>query len=175
MTYTGNDTLTKIVAEAMPSLMPATEMKRWKRIDHAISDDGYINVDALVILGSLYVAFLFDNTTYNSTSTAVFTSCIEANPDIGNGTWTLNVQANSRGAHTTGTGINYRLMIDGTAYNEIFKTAPTTHAAPFFVNAVVPGIDGGRSVNILAEFKCDSAATATISDTTLQIIAVRTA
>jgi hypothetical protein len=175
MKYSGNDTLTKIVAEAMPSLMPASEMRRWKRIDHAIDDSGYVSADAIQLLGTLYVAFLMDDTTYNSTSTLDFTTCLEANPELGNGTWTLNVQANSRGGHSTGTSIDYRLRIDGLGYTTVTHTAPATGAAPFYTNEIVSGLDGGRAVNILAEFKCDTAATATISDTTLQIIGIRTA
>jgi hypothetical protein len=175
MRYSGNDTLTKIVAEAMPSLMPASEMRRWKRIDHAIDDSGYINSEAVQLLGNIYVAFLMDDTTYNSTITADFTTCCEANIELGNGTWTLNVQANSRGGHSTGTSIDYRLRIDGLGYTTVTHTAPATGAAPFYTNEIVSGLDGGRAVNILAEFKCDTAATATISDTTLQIIGIRTA
>jgi hypothetical protein len=175
MKYSGNDTLTKIVAEAMPSLMPASEMRRWKRIDHAIDDSGYVNVEAVQLLGALYVAFLIDDTTYNSATTADFTTCCEANIELGNGTWTLNVQAQSRGGHSAGTSIDYRLRIDGLGYTTVTKSAPTTHAAPITTNEIVSGLDGGRSVNILAEFKCDTGATATVSNTTLQIIGIRTA
>jgi hypothetical protein len=175
MKYSGNDTLTKIVAEAMPSLMPASEMRRWKRIDHAIDDSGYVNVEAVQLLGTLYVAYLLDDTSRASASTTDYTVAIEANPEIGNGTWTLNVQAQSRGTHSTGTNIDYRLVIDGVVYNPISRTAATAGASPFATNAIVTGMDGGRSVNILAEFKCATAATAVVNNNTLQIIGIRTA
>jgi hypothetical protein len=176
MKYSGNDTLTKIVAEAMPSLMPASEMRRWKRIDHAISDDGYINAGAVQLLDTLLVTALLDDTQYNSTSTTDYTTCCEMNPTLGNGTWTMIVQAQSRGGHSASSNIDYRLNIDGIAYNEVTRSAPTSATQlPFFTNAVIPGLDGGRTVNVRAEFKCDSAATVTITDSTLQIIAVRTA
>jgi hypothetical protein len=173
--FTGEDRLTAIVAQAMPALIPVSDIKRWKRVDRAIDASGYIDPSSVQLLGNLYMAFLLDDTQYVTTSTTVYTTCIEANPEIGNGTWTLYVQAQSRGNLSAVTNIDYRLSIDGVTYGEISRSAPSTSAAPFFTNAIVTDVDGGRSVNVLAEFKCASAATATVNDSTLQIIAIRTA
>jgi hypothetical protein len=104
--FTGEDRLTAIVAQAMPAIIPVSDIKRWKRVDRAIDDSGFIDPSSVQLLGNLYVAFLIDDSVFNSASTVSYTTCIEANPELGNGTWTMAVQASSRGRHTTGTNID---------------------------------------------------------------------
>jgi hypothetical protein len=171
---TGDDTLTRIVAPAMEALMPASALKRWKRVDFALDDSGVVNINAVQILGSMQITSTLDDTAYNSTSTSVYTECVITTMTLGTGTWALIVNAMSRGAHSAGTSIDYRLNVNGDAYNEITRTAPAAAAAPFFTTATVTALPGG-DVAIAAEFKCDAGSTATISDSVLTVIAMRTA
>ena len=172
---TGDDTLTRILAPAMPAIMPASELKRWKRVDFALDDSGFVNIDAVKVIGGLLVSATLDDTLVTSTSTSAYTTCVSTTITLGDGTWTVMAQAASRGSHSAGTSIDYRLNIDGTAYNEITRTAPTSGAAPFFTVATVTGMAGGSDVAIAVEFKCDAGSTATITDSTLSVTAIRTA
>jgi hypothetical protein len=172
--FTGEDRLTAIVAQAMPALIPVDDIKRWKRVDRAIDDSGYIDPSSVQLLGNLLVAFLTEDTVVANASTTAYVTCIEANPELGNGTWTLNVHASASAFHSAGGNTDFRLNIEGVAYDVVTHTAPTAASAPFFTTAIVSGLDGGRAINVLAEFKCSSVAPATVNDATLQIIAVRT-
>jgi hypothetical protein len=175
MSFSGEDTLTRMFMPVAEAVMPRAELRRRKRIDAAIDQSGFVEPDAVQILGSLQVTCTLDATAYNSTSTSVWTTCVETVMTLGAGTWTLIVTAMSRGTHSAGTSIDYEINIDGTAYNEVTRTAPTSGGAPFFTTATVTAMPGGNDVSILAEFKCDAGSTATISDSVLQVIALRTA
>lgn len=174
MTRTHEDRLTRIVGEAMPALLPVRGLDHMKRIEYAIDRTGRVNANAVQLLGALDVQTALDDTQYQSTSTTDYTTCVELFVSLGAGTWTLVVLAESRGIHSGGTSIDYRLSIAGTAYNEITRTAPTSGGAPFFTSATVTGMDGGQDVALTAEFKCDAASTATIVDSRLTVVALRT-
>ena len=175
MALTGLDNLTAEWMPAVRAKLPASEIDRRKRVDQAIDATGYIDPSVVQILGSLQVTATLDATAYNSTSTSVYTECVSTTMTLGEGTWTLVITAMSRGTHTSGTSIDYQITVDGTAYNEITRTAPTSGGAPFFTTATVTAQPGGSDVYIAAEFKCDAGSTATVSDSVLQVIAIRTA
>lgn len=174
-TLTGEDNLMRVWMPLGPALLPASEIDRRKRVDTAIDGSGYIDPNAVQILGSLQITSTLDATAYNSTSTSVYTECVETTMTLGEGTWTLIVNVMSRGVHSAGTSIDYRLNIDGDAYNEISRSAPTSAAAPFLTTATVTAQAGDSEVHIAAEFKCATGSTATISSSVLTVIALRTA
>ena len=176
MPFTGLDNLTRMYMPVAEAIMPRAELRRRKRVDAVIDASGYIDPEAVQILGSLQVTSTLDDTAYNSTSTSVWTACAETTLSLGAGTWTLVITAMSRGAHSSsGSSINYRITVDGNAHNEITRTAPSTAASPFFTTATVSAMPGWSDVFIAAEFKCNSASTATVSDSVLQVMALRTA
>ena len=123
MTLSGEDTLTRLLMPVAAEVFPRAEMRRRKRFDAAIDQSGFIEPDAVQMLGSLQVTTTLDDTAYNSTSTSAYTTCVSTTLTLGTGTWTVVVNAMSRGAHNAGTSIDYRINIDGNAYNEITRTA----------------------------------------------------
>jgi hypothetical protein len=121
--FTGEDRLTAIVAQAMPALIPVDDIKRWKRVDRAIDDSGYIDPSSVQLLGNLLVAFLTEDTVVANASTTAYVTCIEANPELGNGTWTLNVHASASAFHSAGGNTDFRLNIEGVAYDVVTHRA----------------------------------------------------
>jgi hypothetical protein len=173
--YTGHDRLARLLAPVMPDLMPPAEIDTFRRVRRALDGSGFVDADAVPPLGQVIVNAALDDTTYNSTSTSAWTTCVEVTQSLPPGTWSLVALAMSRGGHSAGTSIDYRITVNGDAYGEITRTAPTSSAAPFFSLATVAGIPGGTDVVVLAEFKCDAGSTATISDSVLTTIYLRTA
>jgi hypothetical protein len=174
MMLTDQDRLEKLFVPLARTIMPPAALDRQKRIDYALGDDGKVQESAMPPLSGLHITSTIDDTAYNSTSTSVYTTCVETTITLGDGTWTLIVNVMSRGAHSAGTSIDYRINVNSDAYNEITRTAPAAAAAPFFTTATVTAVPGG-DVAIAAEFKCDAGSTATISDSVLTVIAMRTA
>lgn len=175
MPITGHD---RLVDEVIPiaKAFLAPEMLRQRRaLRHAISDDGYIEPEALLILGNLLVSLTLDDTQYNSTSTSAYTDMAAHTITLPDGVWTLYVLALSRGGHSAGTNIDFRLSVQNDAYNEITRSAPTASAAPFYTIAVVSSVPGEQEIAIAAQFKCDSGSTATMNDTVILDIALRSA
>lgn len=172
---TGEDRLTRIIAPVMRDLMPAAEIDRWKRVDRAVDGSGAIAPDAIPPLGHVLISAILDDTLYSSTSTSAWTTCAELTQSLLTGTWTLVALAESRGGHSAASSIDYRISVNGDAYGEITRTAPSSSAAPFFSLATVSGLPGGSDVIVAAEFKCDSGSTASVSDSRLTTIYLRTA
>lgn len=173
MSFTGHDRLVDTLMPAVREMFPGDEMARRRRIDRALGADGYVRSESLLILGNLLIALVIDDTQYNSASTSVYTDMAAQNIALPEGAWTLYVLTWSRGGHTAGTSIDYRLSVQNAAYNEITRTAPTVSAAPFSTVAVVPNMPGGQEVSIATQFKCDAGATATMNDTVTLTIALR--
>ena len=99
MPFTGLDNLTRMYMPVAEAVMPREDLRRRKRVDAVIDASGFIDPEAVQILGSLQVTSTLDDTAYNSTSTSVWTACAETTLSLGAGTWTLVITPMSRGGH----------------------------------------------------------------------------
>ncbi len=170
---THHDTLARLLVPAVAGLIPGSEIRRQKRVDYAIGDDGRLNPSALLLTSAAVIDGALNDTLYSTASTVTYATGATLNTEILDGTWSVLFVAMSRGTHSAGASINYRTRLQGVAGTLITRPAVAAGASPF-ASLQKMTLDGAQTVVSSIEFKSDTAGTSSVSDTVLLLFALRT-
>jgi hypothetical protein len=115
MPRTHEDALTKMWLPAMRSMRPAGQVMQEKAVRRAITDDGYIEPDAILPGSTVIVDFDSASNTDSSSDTVNFTDYMTTTIHLPEGVWTLKTMGGLTGSLSGASNMNSQILLNSNA------------------------------------------------------------
>lgn len=161
MSRTGADRLTGLWLPAVETMRPRDQIMQSKALARAMTQDGYIDPDAILPSGGAFVDFDAASHTASTASTSTWSTYLGAVLHLPDDTvWRLKVRFALTGWCSSNSNLNMRLLVDGTISDNFQVPLKASNAlATSFGVLALPSVQG--DVSLAVQFRA-SAGTLTI-------------
>jgi hypothetical protein len=176
--FTHHDEIAQRMKPAVRRLRNDRVVRREQRVDQAIDESGVLKAAAVIGLPLVIIRGTTKDTNASTSDTVNWTDYLRypiTLPDV-TSLWGALIEAEFRAGSSDGTSIDAQLLVNSTILDTLTRTAPTSSAAPIFLQGEVFGakaLSGGDDHELLVRFKSDSGGTITVNNCRLRFLATR--
>lgn len=158
---TREDALVSKLLPAVRATRPASDFRRAMAVRHAVTDDGHINADALLLDGNLLIGDDVSSATMANTSSSTYMVYIETSFTLPDGIWRVALRGAVTASLSTASNLNSQAVINGQAStNNQIPIAAANQLATVFTRYQLDNVAGGETLTLQIQFR-PSAGTAT--------------